>query len=66
MAGLKQILVARGEVQRIAALFEVSDQTIRNALKFITEGEEPDRYRKEAIKGGGKITGRPIKLPTKA
>lgn len=66
MAGLKQILVARGEVQRIAKLFGVSGQTIRNALKFTTEGDDPDRYRTEAIKGGGKVTGRPIKLPVRA
>lgn len=66
MAGLKQILVARGEVQRISKLFNVTDQTVRNALKFITEGDEPDKFRAEAIKGGGKVTGRAIKLPTKA
>lgn len=66
MAALKKILVDRGEVQRIAKLFEVSEQTIRNALKFITEGEEPDRYRTEAIKGGGAIITRKVKIPQKS
>lgn len=65
MATFSRILTERGEAQRIASIFNVSPQTVRNALRFITEGEQPDRIREEALKGGGKITKRPLKQTAK-
>lgn len=43
------ILYERGTVKKMAQAFGVTDQTIRNALRFISEGELADKIRKEAI-----------------
>lgn len=61
MAVLKKILTERGEVARIAKLYSVSGQTVRNALRYITEGETSDAIRKEAIDAGGVVITRKIK-----
>lgn len=53
MATIRKILVERGMVQNLARLFETTPQTVRNALRYHTEGELPDRIRAEAIKQGG-------------
>ena len=42
---MARILVERGSVKKLAILFEVSEQTVRNALRYITEGEMPERIR---------------------
>ena len=39
----------KGTVQKMAKAMGVSEGTIRNALRFVTEGEQPDKIRKEAI-----------------
>ena len=48
-----RIRVERGETTRMAKLFCCTGQTIRNALRDITEGELTDRIRSEALKSGG-------------
>lgn len=53
MATIRKILVERGMVQKLARLFETTPQTVRNALRYHTEGELPDRIRDEAKKQGG-------------
>lgn len=45
-----KILYERGTVQKMAKVFCVSENTIRAALQFKTEGELPDKIRQEAIK----------------
>lgn len=53
MAMIRKILVERGMVQNLARLFETTPQTVRNALRYHTEGEMPDRIRAEAKRQGG-------------
>jgi hypothetical protein len=50
---MKRILVERGEVTRMAKLFECTGQTVRNALRGFTEGELTSRVRTEALRAGG-------------
>ena len=45
-----RILYDKGVIQKLAKHFNVSDHTVRNALRFVTEGEQPDAIRKEALK----------------
>ena len=47
------IRVAHGETSRMAKLFGCTGQTVRNALREITEGDLTDRIRAEALKSGG-------------
>lgn len=52
----KKIIVPFGAVQKIAKEIGCSDQSVRNALRFITSGDQPDKIRKEAIENyGGEI-----------
>lgn len=48
-----RIRVERGETKRMAKLFGCTDQTVRNALREVTEGELTERIRKEALSAGG-------------
>ena len=48
----RKIYVEKGETSRIARLFMVTDQCVRDALKGKTNGERPDQIREEALKGG--------------
>ncbi len=50
---MARILVERGSVKKLARFFEVSEQTVRNALRYITEGEMPERIREKALSSGG-------------
>jgi hypothetical protein len=50
---MKRILVERGETSRMSRLFEVTDQTVRNALRGKTLGEMTERIRAEALRAGG-------------
>lgn len=50
---MKRILVETGEKKKLAEYFAVTQQTVRNALRGITEGEQPDRIRAEALNRGG-------------
>ena len=52
----KRIRVNPGAAAKMAAHFNVSVQTIRAALRYVTEGDMPDAYRKEAVENyGGRI-----------
>ena len=53
MATKRRIYVERGETARIARLFVVTDQCVRDAIRGITSGERPDRIREEALRAGG-------------
>lgn len=44
-----RILYEKGVISRLAVRFNVSEHTIRNALRFTTEGEQPDLIRKVAL-----------------
>lgn len=60
------ILYERGTVQKLALRFKVSDKTVTNALKFITEGEQPDMIREVALKEYGCVLKRrPANLESK-
>jgi hypothetical protein len=50
---MKRILVERGETSRMGRLFEVTDQTVRNALRGRTLGDMTERIRAEALRAGG-------------
>jgi hypothetical protein len=50
---MKRILVERGEVGRMAKLFGCTGQTVRNALRGLTESELTDSIRAEALRAGG-------------
>jgi len=52
---MKRIIVERGETVKIARVLNVSEGTVRNALKFHTEGEIPNKIRKTAIERGGTL-----------
>lgn len=47
------IRVERGETKRMAKLFGCTDQTVRNALREVTEGDLTERIRAEALRSGG-------------
>lgn len=47
------IRVARGETKRMAVLFGCTGQTVRNALREVTEGDLTERIRREALRTGG-------------
>lgn len=48
-----KILYEKGVIPRLATRFNVSEQTVRSALRFATEGEQPDLIRHIAIKEYG-------------
>ena len=55
------ILYERGVIKKLAARFNVTDRTVTNAMRFVTEGEQPDLIRATAIKEYGCVlTTRPI------
>jgi len=56
-----RILYERGVISKIAKQFNVADATVRNALRFATEGEQPDKIREAALSAYScKLTKRPI------
>lgn len=56
-----KILYERGVVQKMSKAFNVSETTVRAALQFKTEGELPNKIRKEAIElYGGVLIKKPI------
>lgn len=57
---MERILVETGEKKKLAEYFGVTQQTVRNALRGLTEGEQPDRIRAEALKRGGAVSKRRI------
>ena len=48
-----KILYERGTVVKLAKRFGVTEATVRLALRFATEGEQPDLIRKLALKEYG-------------
>ena len=48
-----RIRIEHGETTRIAKLFRCTTQTVRNALREITEGGLSDDIRTEALRTGG-------------
>ena len=48
-----KILYERGIVTKLASRLGVTEQTVRNALRFATEGEQPDLIREIALKDYG-------------
>lgn len=56
-----KILYDKGVIKKLAKHFNVSDHTVRNALRFVTEGEQPDAIRSASIKYYGCVmTKKPI------
>ena len=60
---MERILVESGEKKKLAAYFGVTTQTVRNALRGLTEGDQPDRIRREAIRRGGAVVKRRFVRP---
>lgn len=48
-----RILYEKGVIPRLAKRFGVTDQTVRNAFRFATDGEQPELIRQVAIKEYG-------------
>lgn len=48
-----RILYEKGVIPKIAKEFSVSENTVRNALRFVTDGEQPDAIREFALKYHG-------------
>lgn len=56
-----KILYEKGVVPKLAKRFGVTDNTVRNALRFTTEGDQPDLIRKTALNEYGcAISKKPI------
>ena len=48
-----RILYEKGVIPQLAKRFNVSENTVRYALRFATEGEQPDLIRKVALEEYG-------------
>lgn len=48
-----RILYEKGVISKLAVRFNVSEHTVRNALRFSTEGDQPDLIRKVALEEYG-------------
>lgn len=48
-----KILYEKGVVSKLSSRFGVTEQTVRNALRFSTEGNQPDLIREVALKEYG-------------
>lgn len=48
-----RILYERGTIAKLATRFGVTDATVRLALRFVTEGEQPDLIRQVALREYG-------------
>lgn len=49
----QRILYSRGVIPMLAKRFGVTEVTVRSALRFATEGEQPNLIRETAIKEYG-------------
>lgn len=49
---MTRILYRHGMIKALATQFNCTEQTVRNALRGATEGEQPERIRKEALRQG--------------
>lgn len=62
----KIYLPERGTLGKLAKDIGVTTRTVQYALKYITEGEQPDLIRERAVKYyNGVIIKRPIRTPMK-
>lgn len=52
---MQKILMKHGTAIKLANEVGVSDKTVRDALRFVTEGEQPDLIRSKAVKNYGGI-----------
>lgn len=58
-----RILYEKGVIPKLAKRFGVTENTVRNALRFTTEGEQPDLIRTIALKEYGcALSQKPITL----
>lgn len=57
-----EILVKQGDKRRLAREFHTTEQTVRSALRCLTDGERADKIRKQALKWGGRLGERYIDL----
>lgn len=58
-----RIIYERGVVQKLAKRFSVDDSTVRRALAFQSEGEQPDLIRRACVQEyGGVVRNKQIKL----
>lgn len=48
-----RILYEKGTIPKLAKRFGVTENTVRNALRFATEGEQPDLIRRIALREYG-------------
>ena len=48
-----RILYEKGTIPKLAKRFGVTENTVRNALRFTTEGEQPELIRPVALKEYG-------------
>lgn len=61
-----KILYERGTIVKLAKRFGVTEATVRLALRFATEGEQPDLIRQVALKEYGCVLQRrPIVIKMK-
>ena len=61
-----KILYERGTVAKLAKRFGVTEATVRLALRFATEGEQPDLIRQVALREYGcALQRRPIVIKMK-
>ena len=58
----KTMTVKKGSVVKLARLFECTEQTIRNAIRGVTSGEDAERVRLEAVKQGFAIKEKPLTM----
>lgn len=54
----KRIVYPRGTVKELAKRFGVCENTVRYALKFLTDGEQPEAIRKMAVEEYGAAVSR--------
>ena len=62
MAQTSRIYVERGETARLAKIYGVTQQTVRQALRCITNTDTAEKIRQDALKGGGFVIKRKIKI----
>lgn len=61
----QRILYSRGVIPMLAKRFGVTEVTVRSALRFATEGEQPNLIREVAVKEYGCKVSRVPVMPTK-
>lgn len=58
-----RIIYERGVVQKLAKRFSVDDSTVRRALAFQSEGEQPDLIRRACVQEyGGVVRNKQVRI----